>query len=222
MLELAQGESVGENAYLNIRNDIIFGRLKPSERLRLEPLRKRYGVSVTTLREILNRLTSDGFVVAEGQRGFEVAAVSDADLKEVADLRILLEGHALEQSFALGGLDWEAQVVAAHHKLHVMEKRMLAGDLSAREAWKRTDWEFHRALIQGCGSRMLLEVHGQVFDKYLRYQVLALTHRGEIAIAEHQALRDAALAHDADTATRILRKHISGGVDHSLEIKQAV
>lgn len=217
MTTAAIGDTVGESAYRAIRNDIIFGRLQPSERLRLEILRKRYEVSVTTLREILNRLTSDGFVVAEGQKGFEVAPVSDQDLKEVADLRILLESHALEQSFAQGDLNWEAGVVAAYHKLNVMEKRMMNGDETAREGWKIADWGFHRALIAGCGSSLLIDIHGEVFDKYLRYQMLTLTYRGEVAVGEHKQLLDAALAHDAKTAVAVLRKHLQGGIEHSLK-----
>ena len=121
--------SVGDAGYQALRRDIIFGRLAPGERLRLEPLKKRYDVSVTTLREVLNRLVSEGFVVAEGQRGFEVAPVSDANLQELAELRILLESHALAESFRAGDVDWEATLIAAHHRLKIMEGRMLAGDV---------------------------------------------------------------------------------------------
>src|SRR3954466_4433923 len=115
------GETVGESAYNAIRRDIVFGRLAPRQKLKLETLRSGYGISVSTLREILNRLCSEGLVVAEGQRGFEVAPVSEADWREVAAMRQLLECHAMEQSFTRGDLDWEAQVVSAHHKLAVME-----------------------------------------------------------------------------------------------------
>ncbi|MFZ1813368.1 MAG: FCD domain-containing protein [Rhizobiaceae bacterium] len=216
MIETMSDESVSEQAYRNIRNDIIFGHLRPSERLRLEALRKRYDVSVTTLREILNRLTSDGFVIAEGQKGFEVAPISDADLREIAELRILLETHALRLSFEKGDLDWEASVVAAYHKLHVLELRMISGDTSVKEAWKRSDWGFHHALIAGCGSRFLLQTHGQVFDKYLRYQMLALTFRGERASIEHKQLLDSALSRDIATGVQVLSQHISGGVDHAI------
>ena len=214
-------ESVGDAAYRAVRNDIIFARLKPGERLRLEPIRRKYGVSVTTLREILNRLTSEGFVTAEGQRGFEVTAVSDADLEELADLRILLECHALRQSFEQGDLDWEGHVVAAHHKLQVLERQMMGGDESVRTAWKRADWEFHHALIRACGSRQLLQAHGAVFDKYLRYQMLTLTFRGEIAAREHRQLAHAALTRDAAAATDILAHHILGGVQHSIAARAA-
>ena len=56
--------TIGESAYRRIRHDIIFGRLAPSHKLKLDTLRTSYGVSVSTLREILNRLCSEGFIVA--------------------------------------------------------------------------------------------------------------------------------------------------------------
>lgn len=220
MIEAADHDTVGDSAYRHIRDDIIFGQLRPSEKLRLEPLRKRYNVSVTTLREILNRLTSDGLVVAEGQKGFEVASVSDANLWEVAELRLLVEGHAVSRSFASGDLDWESQVVAAHHKLHRLEDRMISGDMTAREGWKRADWGFHRALITGCGSKTLMDLHGQLFDKYLRYQILTLAFRGQPGADEHAELLEAAFARDTKRAKEILSVHILGGVEFIINARK--
>jgi DNA-binding GntR family transcriptional regulator len=209
-------ESIGENAYRRMRADIIFGRAKPGQKLKLERLKDTYGASVSTLREILNRLSSEGLVVAEGQRGFEVSPVSAANLQEVAALRLLLETHALRDSFAAGDMEWEGRVVAAHHKLASMEKIMDEGDRSRTEDWKRYDWEFHQALISACGSRVLMETHAAVFDKYLRYQMIALSFRGDVAAREHAALRDCALGRDAEAASAILKTHIEGGVHHAL------
>ncbi|MGE0502123.1 MAG: GntR family transcriptional regulator [Rhizobiaceae bacterium] len=211
--------SVAETAYRQIRTDIIFGRLPPDEKLKLDGLRARYGASVSTLREILNRLASEGLVVAEGQRGFEVAPVSAQDLEEVSALRQLLECYALELSFAAGDMDWEGRVVAAHHKLHQMELKMMAGDRSVTEQWKRYDWEFHQSLISACGSRALMDTHASIFDKYLRYQMISLTFRGKVAADEHRLLLDAALRRDAAGAQEILRRHVRSGVEHALAAK---
>src|ERR1017187_1021501 len=101
----APATTIGETAYRRIRSDIIFGRLPPGQRLKLDQLKKDYDVSVSTLREILNRLSSEKLVLAEGQRGFEVTPVSREDLNEVAALRQLLESHAIEQSFASGDVE---------------------------------------------------------------------------------------------------------------------
>jgi DNA-binding GntR family transcriptional regulator len=216
MRDARPAATVADNTYRQIREDIIFGRLAPEEKLRLDRLRGRYGASVSTLREILNRLTSEGLVVAEGQRGFEVAPVSPESLKEIASLRLLLESHALELSFAAGDMEWEAEVVAAHHKLQATERMMASSDRSITETWKRYESQFHQAMIAACGSRALLDVHAGVFDKYLRYQMISLTFRGQIAADEHWQMREAALRRDAPAAQAILKRHIEGGVAHGL------
>ncbi|MBN8942131.1 MAG: GntR family transcriptional regulator [Rhizobiales bacterium] len=209
-------ESTGESAYRRIRSDILTGRLQPGRKLKLDVLRADYDASVSTLREILSRLVSEKLVVAEGQRGFEVMPISVANLREIAALRQLLEGHALEQSFAQGDLEWEGRVIAAHHKLAQMEERMKRGDQAGTDLWKRYDWQFHQALVSACGSQILMQTHAAVFERYLRYQMIALSYRGDIAAEEHRAMLEAALRRDAAAVSRILAGHIEGGVAHAL------
>lgn len=212
-----QLSTVGTSTYERLKRDIIFGVQKPGTKLKLDGLKTQYDASVSTLREILNRLASDGFVAAEKQRGFFVTPVSKEDLQEIANLRVLLECHAMRKSIENGDTDWEGELVAAHHKLHRMEARMQAGDETQKEGWKRYDWEFHLALIRACNSQNLLSLHSTIYDKYLRYQMLVLTFRGEEAAAEHKGMLDAALARDPNTATRILEDHIRKGLTHTLK-----
>ncbi len=213
------GKSLNEvstSIYQRIRRDIIFGNLTPGSKLKLNELRKLYSASASTLRETLSRLASEGFVDALDQRGFFVTAVSNKDMIEIANLRILLECHALRLSMQSGDADWEGDVVSAHHKLHLMEQKMLSGDESEVERWKKYDWEFHKALIQACGSDNLLSLHSGLFDKYLRYQMLVMTYRGQEAVEEHQHLFEAALDRDLDRAEELLKTHIEKGLEHTL------
>lgn len=205
------GASVGDDAYRRIRNDIVFARLRPAQRLRLESLKVEYGVSVTTLREILSRLSSEGLVVAEGRRGFEVAPVSIGDLKDLAALRLLLEGHAMAQSFANGDMEWEGRVVSAHHKLAATEQLMLAPE-PPLTLWKKYDGEFHQALISNCGSPALMAVHAGIFDRYFRYQMLMFEFRGEEPTRQHRVLLDCALTRDAVRAQAELATHLENCV----------
>ena len=211
------GATAGEKAWTRLRGEILSGGLAPGRRLRLEVLRSDYGFGLSTLRETLNRLATEGLVVAEGQRGFEVAPISPEDLREVADLRLLIETHAMAASFRDGSIDWEARVVAAYHRLAAMEERMEAGDAAVTDQWKRYDWEFHQALISACGSTVLMQLHGSVFDKYLRYQRIALSFRAGVAAREHKELLEHALARDFAGAERILAGHLAGGVRHALD-----
>ena len=206
--------SVGDSGYHRIRSDIIFGVLTPSGRLKLDSMKEDYGLSVSTLREILNRLTSEGFVVAEGQRGFEVAPVSIQNLRELAQMRILLEHHAMTESFRAGDVEWEGRVVSAHHKLAATE-RSIQSDGDDPELRKRYDGEFHQALISNCGSLELMQTHSMVFDKYFRY---ALQYRGSSTVKQHRALLDCALKRDFKGAKLILTEHINSCVAHALAI----
>jgi DNA-binding GntR family transcriptional regulator len=209
--------SIADRAYERIGADIVFGRLMPGARLPLDRLATDYGTSVSTLREILNRLSSQGMVMAEGQRGFRVAPVSPDGFKDVAAMRLLLETYALPLSFVAGDLEWESRVVAAHHKLAFMERRMLVGDRADTQLWKRYDREFHQILIEACGSQTLLDLFAGVYDQYLRYQMIAVVFRGEIAAEEHRLLRDCALARDSARACTVLAEHVNGCVAHTLE-----
>jgi DNA-binding GntR family transcriptional regulator len=105
VLQMPSSETVAESSYRQIKADIIFGRLAPGQKLKLENLKAAYHTSVSTLREILNQLTSEGLVIAEGQRGFEVSPASRKELAELADLRSVLETHAIALSFAAGNLE---------------------------------------------------------------------------------------------------------------------
>ena len=211
-------ETVGETTYRRIRTDIVFGRLPPGERLTLDRMRDAYEVSVSTLREMLNRLSSEGLVVVEGSRGFQVTPISAADLREVAAMRCLLECHALRLSFEAGDMDWEAGVVEGHHKLASMERRLGAGERSQlAETWKRYDREFHHALIAACGSHVLLETHAQIYDRYLRYQMVAAAYRGAVAANEHRVLLELALKRDWKNAQATLTRHVQDCVTHMLE-----
>jgi GntR family transcriptional regulator, carbon starvation induced regulator len=212
---IEEQEAVGDDGYRRIRTDIVFGRLRPGQKLRLDGLKEDYGVSVSTLREILNRLAAEGFVLAEGRRGFEVAPVSVENLKELAELRLLLETHAMGVSFANADVEWEGRVVSAHHKLASTDRLMESG-LGELEQWKRYDGEFHQALISNCGSRTLMEMHALVFDKYFRYQMIAFSYRGSEPAEQHKALLEAALKRDAKTATATLRTHVNNCVEHAL------
>lgn len=209
-------DTVGEQAFRRIRGDIIAGALRPGQKLKLERLKSQYGVSVSTLREILNRLTTEDLVVAEGQRGFEVAPASIDNLREVGDLRLVLENHALALSFSAGDLDWEADVVAAHHKLSSIEKQLLAGDADRTQQWINYDFAFHHAMIAACGSKSLLAIHQSIFDRFMRYHMLAQSFRGGGVSDDHRELFQLALARDIEGAQAKLASHIHLGIEYIL------
>lgn len=216
LFENRENETTGEMAFRRVRSDIIRGHLKPGQKLRLDQLKSQYGVAVSTLREILSRLTAEEFVVAEGQRGFEVASVSESGLRDIAALRLLLETQALRQSIASGDLQWEARVVSSHYILQSIESKLVEGDLTHVEQWIQQDWEFHQATISACESPAMMAAHSTAFDRYIRYHMLAMSFRGEAAAKEHAQLKDLVLARKTEAAISLLTSHVQSGLKHVL------
>ena len=207
--------SVTENIFKKIKYDIVFGNLEPDQKLKLNLLQKEYNVSISILREVLNRLCGDGFIIYKVQKGFFVSPISKKDLYEIADLRIILETHALEISIKNKDYEWEAELLGAYHKLNHAENELEKNNLNAKSLWTKYDAEFHQMLIKKCNSLNLIRIHEVIFDKYLRYQLLILKYRGKDSIKEHKDLLDYSLISNIQKAQNTLRDHIKKGVDYA-------
>jgi DNA-binding GntR family transcriptional regulator len=208
--------SIGDTVYEEIRTDILFGAFEPGAKLKLEGLRQRYDVSINTLRESLARLSSDRLVLAEGQKGFRVVPVSLSDLRDITEMRQLLECHALRRAIERGDLEWEGRIVAAHHKLARIERIMVEDEAKHAPEWERHNREFHIALISACGSSWLLNFHRALYDQSLRYRMLSIKTKPfprEQSAREHAEILDLVLKRDADAASALLAMHITKGAE---------
>ncbi|HEY0846676.1 MAG TPA: FCD domain-containing protein [Noviherbaspirillum sp.] len=199
-----------EGTYLQLRRDIIEGRLQPGEKLRVEHLKDRYNAGAGTLREALSLLLSDALVVSEGQRGFHVAPMSLTDLEDITRTRVLVEGEALRQSIQCGDDEWEANLVAAFHRLTRAEEKLGEREQGELREWETRNRDFHEALIAACDSRWLRYLIGLLYRQSERYRHAVISHRAlpRDVHAEHTAIFDAALARDCGKANEALEKHI--------------
>jgi DNA-binding GntR family transcriptional regulator len=111
-----------------------------------------------------------------------------------------------------GSVGWESALVAAHHRLERTPQMDTHDTQRLSDDWVAAHAAYHDALLAGCPNPRLLGVATSLRDSaelYRRWSVpMAHAHR-DIA-GEHRALRDAALAHDADLATSTLAAHIQG------------
>lgn len=200
-------KTLTDYVYGQLREDIIQGKLVPDSKLKIEHLRNEYNVGATPIREALSRLSSDGFVITEGQRGFRVSPTSVEDLDDVTELRITLELKALRSSILHGGDAWESRVVATYYQLSKVEELDLFEHL---ETWEQRNHDFHWALISACTSKWLLHFYNILYDQHKRYRNISLVANiGNRDIQdEHKRIYAAALARDADTACRETEEHI--------------
>ena len=190
-----------------LASDILNGRLPPGTRLRLQGLCDAYQVSMSPLREALAGLAGRGLVIQEGQRGFRVAPASADDLRDVTETRVRIETTALRLSIEQGTDAWEAQVLAAHHRL---SRRPRSEKLLVDEPWEELHRGYHMALIAACGLPRLLAFCTMLHDHFDRYRRLAVLHSGRHPAirSSHGAIVKAALAKDLSQAENLLSAHI--------------
>jgi len=191
-----------------LRSAITRGEILPGTKLHLEELRTAFGVSLSPLREALARLAAERFVISEDQRGYRVAPVSEANLREVIRLRCEFECLALRESIAHGTVEWEGQVVAALYRLNRTHRPL--DKRESVEEWEREHTTFHATLLGACGMPLLLHFCTTLHDLGDRYRRLFLaTHALDaIVIDEHKQIADAAIGRDADRACELLTRHI--------------
>lgn len=204
---IVQARTLALEVFERLRADIVSGRLAPGTKLRFEDLRKAYGVGLSPLREALSRLAENRLVVSIGQRGFRVPAVSVQEIGDIAMVRKEIEGLALRLAIRHGNDGWEAGVVAARHKLTVLERtnRDVSEDL-----WESRHREFHKALVSACNSPCLIHLHGLLCDQFDRYRRLSAKSRlpNSPRPLVHQRITEAALARDANLAVKLIHHHI--------------
>jgi DNA-binding GntR family transcriptional regulator len=199
-----------QGAYEGLRADLLACRILPGKRLKIQELCTQFSVSLGAIREALSRLTSEGLVVAEPQRGFRAAPISATDLADLTMVRVEIETLCLRRAIALGDVNWEARLVAAAHRLSRTPERDEDDPARSNEDWAEAHSTFHLALVDGCGSPWLLYLHALLYAQSERYRRLSVPFaaKGRNVDEEHQAIVTATLARDAGNATRLLAAHL--------------
>ncbi len=201
-----EAKTLTDQAYQRLREDIVHSKFEPGKKLGIEFLKRTYEVGATPLREALYRLSADGFVQVQGQRGFRVAEMSMEELADITNLRVVLEGMALTQSIENSDDNWESRVVAAFHHLTKAENQT---DPDIQE-WETRNREFHLALVSCCHAPWLMRFHEVLYDQHKRYRNLARIDRSSRRNVhdEHIAIFEAALAKDTKAICEANEHHI--------------
>jgi DNA-binding GntR family transcriptional regulator len=209
-LEPIRAGSVTELAYERIRSSIVDGKLPPHARLHQGELADSLGISRTSVREALHRLTSESLVEFHRHRGFFVAAPLrlDAVLARL-EVRLLLEPGIARVAAERRSEDDVAAL-----------KRAVQGEARARSPRAAHDLsrEFHFLLAQATGNAELARMLESLWTVDVGRQLLArrVTSPGWQSedVAEHEAIADAVEAGDGDAASEVMRKHVAEAYSH--------
>ena len=203
-------KSSTQGAYERLRADLLSCRLKPGQRLPINDLCQALQVSLGAVREALSRLTSEGLVSLEPQRGFRAAPISAVELLDLTQVRVEIEALCLRAAFAAGDVAWEARVLAAYHQLSKTPPRAPDDAQRANDAFRAAHAKFHDELVSPCKSPWLLRLREMLYAQSERYITLSfpLDRKVRDPSKEHRQLADAVLSGDAEGAVELMTAHI--------------
>ncbi|MBR0718105.1 GntR family transcriptional regulator [Bradyrhizobium liaoningense] len=210
-----QPATLATTIYARLKADILTTRLPPGRKLQSRFLMEQYNVGQTPLREALNRLTTEEFVVGMEQRGFYVKDVSREELQELTKTKCWVEGLALRESMQNATQAWEESLLVAHHRLDRTPRSLKADTFEDNPDWEKVHRAFHAALIGLCGSRPLLGFCEQLADRLYRYRMMSIAkaYPARKVGAEHREILQAVLAKDSEEAVRLLQQHYQRTAD---------
>ena len=199
--------------YSALKSNLLNGRFKPGEQLRIDAISSTFDVSKGAVREALARLTSDGLVDNTPQKGFVVAPVSIEDLIDLTGVRIELENRCLALAIERGDLAWEGRVLSAYHLLS--HTRIEGENGRGNPDWTARHSEFHDSLIAACQSRWRLRLRGITYlqaERYRRMMPPSALEKRDVN-AEHKAIMEATLQRNAPLACELMRRHLGTTMD---------
>jgi DNA-binding GntR family transcriptional regulator len=200
--------ALSASVYGAIKDMIISNLLRPGHKLVHEELAKSLGVSRTPVREALERLQQESFIVRVPRRGCFVSEITAGEARELYGVREALELYALRQTAAIGltpanirALEGVLRKYAALVKDNVMRERL------------QVDRDFHLTLAAIPGNRALSDMLEAVYERiFLKIRTEGFrTTRGAEGYEEHVALLKALKKADFTKAEKMLAKHITQG-----------
>jgi len=204
--------------YLQLRDDIISGVLPAGAVLRELELVARFGVSKTPLRDALVRLQKDGFVDIPPYRSAVVTGYSETDLREIYELRELLEGACARQA----ALHIRGDALAELARIVRASAACVSGGEpipGREEELAALIQQFDLALYAQSRNSRIDEMVGNIRGHVQRIGRLTTGIPGRLArsVAEHQAIYEAIARRDGGSAETLMREHIGSVLADQLE-----
>lgn len=178
------------------------GSLEAGTRLTQSQIARQLEVSTTPVREALGRLASDGFVHIDSHRGAIVRGVDDDELREIYELRLLLEPLAARKAALQIS---EQEIESAVHLSRLME------DNSDPVAWSEWNSQFHMIFAKAARAPRLEQILRGLRDSATPYVALSTVSppgRHLTANADHIELIQACRDRDSDRAAEIEERHL--------------
>ena len=190
--------------FQTLRQAIISGEFAPGERLMEINLANRLGVSRTPVREAIRMLELEGLVVMIPRKGAEVARITEKDLRDALEVRCSLEELSVE--------------LACERITQEGKEKLKAACIAFREAIATKhvpsivegDVAFHEVIFEMTNNQRLITITHNLREQVYRYRVEYVKDFSyhDVLVREHDAITNAILIGDKETAKMVMRDHI--------------
>jgi DNA-binding GntR family transcriptional regulator len=208
-----EGRSLlAEAVYAQLRGDIVAGRFAADERLKIADLADRYGVSANPVREALQQLRGEGFVVMEPNRGARVRRIDEDFFLDINEVEMLIEPHLTRYFVSIAT---DADIA----ELEAIQDEIEALDFADMAAHGELDTRFHRLMYDHNYNRHMVDMwwnHRQILGAVTRSMGISISRRKAV-LKEHRAIIAAIKAQNARKAAALVETHVRGSSKHWVE-----
>ena len=207
-------KSLTQIAYENLRTSILNGEMRAGELYNEMAIAKQLGISRTPIREALLELSNKGMVTFLPRRGIIVRSLSEEDVKELFELRQVLETHFLTKIAAKPS---EFDFSALEKNIKEQKNAALKNNIPD---YLRCNGGFHSAMGEMCNNQRMLDIYAAIADLIRLLALQSLQHPMRIQeqlIPQHEAMLEAIKGADAKLATDLLTIHLHESKQAALE-----
>lgn len=162
-------ETLAQFVFKQIKEDIIYNKFKPGQKLCIADLKKKYEVGLSPLREALTQLSSLNFLECESMKGFRVPTISLESVQDAYRARRHIEPFMASLAVKNATEDDESLLVAAHHQLKKIENMTQKTEFTQ---WKEKHEKFVLSLMQASHSPTLISIQKNLYEQTERYRCL--------------------------------------------------
>jgi DNA-binding GntR family transcriptional regulator len=200
------------SVYERIRKDIISGQLGANARLKVAELADRYETSTNPIREALQQLRGEGFVVIEANRGARVRPIDEDFVRDIVEIQVLLEPALTRWFVSIATEEDIAQLEAVKAEIETL-------NFADPVLHAQLDTRFHQIIYDRHYNRHAADLwwrHREVL-RAISGSFLASLSRRAAVLREHQELIDAVRDQDADRAAAVIARHVDGSGRNIIE-----
>ncbi|BBU38931.1 GntR family transcriptional regulator [Aeribacillus composti] len=192
-------------SYEYIRDKILNGELPRGTKLTEERIAEELGVSRTPVREAIRKLEQEGLILQK-----KVVNPTDSDLRNIFQVRILLEGYAARYS----------ATYMSEESLEELWKCIVTARTGTTEEIMEANEKFHNIIVQTSNNPFMIDIIDRMQSIIYLFRKTVVYYKRPFLIDEHEQIYKAIYHHDGDEAERLMKEHLQKDLDFCLHYFQ--